>query len=370
MDDVAPALIEAITRDFRSAYDDSEKIRVLLAKVDQGTATYEEAQAYALEVSRLIGQAYQNHVSSAALPDGRMYYNIASRLIPSTMDENYELVANYAMGVQQGLNQRAKIGLKVQPPEKNQDRIDGLVELVSNADRYDDVSEQLLSAMENFSQNVADETIRANADSQYRAGMQPKIIRKAERKCCAWCSALAGEYDYPDVPHDVYRRHENCRCTVEYDPADGKRKCQNVHTKKWTSAEDRAKIETRKKAGLMSPSRRRYKPDVVIGKSVGAKAKNYDVLDPESGEYFNFVQDTRIQNVEAFAGKGVKRPLRPEVAEGLSEQIGGSPDNWQHCKGNGVIDYHGEERWAEVHWFQEESVGKVKFKVKRWIDEG
>ena len=42
---------------------------------------------------------------------------------------------------------------------------------------------------------------------------------------------------------------------------------------------------------------------------------------------------------------------------------------WQHCKGNGVIDFDGEERKAEVHWFQEETVGKVKFKVKRWIDE-
>lgn len=27
---------------------------------------------------------------------------------------------------------------------------------------------------------------------------------------------------YPDVPPDVYRRHERCRCTVLYDPADGK----------------------------------------------------------------------------------------------------------------------------------------------------
>lgn len=36
---------------------------------------------------------------------------------------------------------------------------------------------------------------------------------------------------------------------------------------------------------------------------------------------------------------------------------------------NGVIDFDGEERKAEVHWFQEETVGKVKFKVKRWIDE-
>ena len=83
----------------------------------------------------------------------------------------------------------------------------------------------------------------------------------------------------------------------------------------------------------------------------------------------NFAAGTKIQNSEAFAGKGIKKPLNEDVAEGLAEQFGGKPENWQHCKGNGVLDYFGEERKAEVHWFQEETVGKVKFKVKEWKDE-
>lgn len=57
---------------------------------------------------------------------------------------------------------------------------------------------------------------------------------------------------YPDVPPDVYRRHERCRCTVLYDPADGKRKRQNVHTKKWTDSQERDRIETRKNTGIKS----------------------------------------------------------------------------------------------------------------------
>ena len=108
--------------------------------------------------------------------------------------------------------------------------------------------------------------------------------------------------------------------------------------------------------------------DIQIGRSVGAKAKNYDVIDPETGEYFHFVEGTKIQNAQAFAGKGCKKPLNYEVAHGLAEQIGGKPENWQHCKGFGVIDYYGEHREAEVHWFQEPTVGKHKFKVKEWID--
>lgn len=106
--------------------------------------------------------------------------------------------------------------------------------------------------------------------------------------------------------------------------------------------------------------------DVYIGRSLGAKSRNYDVLDPSSGDYFYFSEGTRIRDIKVFAGKGGTKPLEPEVANGLSEQLGGRPEEWQHCKGIGTIDYYGEDVDAEVHWFQEPSVGKCKFKIKNW----
>ena len=249
MEDVAPALITDVIDEFHRLYEESDKIRVLLGKVKEGTATFAEAQQYSLEVSRLIGVAYEKHISSAVLPDGRMYYNIASRLIPDTLDENYKAVSDYAVEVLKKLNENARIGLKAKAAEKDADRINGLVNLASSAEQYDDVSEKLLTAFENFSQSIVDKIIQTNADLHYRAGLTPKIIRKSERKCCEWCANLAGEYDYPtDMPDDVFRRHENCRCTVEYDPGSGKR--QNVHTKGWTTSTEDAKIESRKILGL------------------------------------------------------------------------------------------------------------------------
>lgn len=248
MEDIAPALIADVTDEFHRLYEKSDRIRYLLEKVREGTATYAEAQQYSLEVSRLIGAAYEKHVSSAVLPDGRMYYNISSRLIPATLDENYKAVSDYAVKVQKKLNENARIGIAAKAAEKDADRVEGLVNLASSADQYDDVAGQLQTAFENYSQSIVDKTIQANASLQYRVGLSPKIIRRAERKCCRWCSDLAGEYEYPGVPDDVYRRHENCRCTVEYDPGSGKR--QNVHTKGWTTSTEDAKIEARKILGL------------------------------------------------------------------------------------------------------------------------
>lgn len=108
--------------------------------------------------------------------------------------------------------------------------------------------------------------------------------------------------------------------------------------------------------------------DDFIGRSLSAKAKNYDIFDPTSGETFHFAEGTKIQNREIFAGFGTRNSLHEGVAEGLTESFGGNVNKWQHAKGTGVLNYHGEERKAEVHWFQEETVGKVKFKVKEWLE--
>lgn len=107
--------------------------------------------------------------------------------------------------------------------------------------------------------------------------------------------------------------------------------------------------------------------DIIIHKSVGAKYRNYKVVNKDTGVEYEFAHGTRIQDSEIFAGKGTKRPLHEGVAEGLSERYGGTPSKWQHAKGHGVLvdKETGEEFEAEVHWFQEETVGKVGFKLKK-----
>ena len=44
----------------------------------------------------------------------------------------------------------------------------------------------------NFTQAIVDDAVRANADFQSKAGLNPKIVRTSTRKCCAWCNSLAG----------------------------------------------------------------------------------------------------------------------------------------------------------------------------------
>lgn len=112
--------------------------------------------------------------------------------------------------------------------------------------------------------------------------------------------------------------------------------------------------------------------DTYIVKKLSAKGKNYKVVDKMTGVEYEFSPGTRIQDSEVFAGKGTRHPLHEGVAEGLTEQYGGRVSDWQHAKGFGTLldPDTGEELEAEVHWFQAKDVGKVKFKVKEWLDEG
>lgn len=250
MEDIATGLLLRIKASFRQEMSDNHTIQELLKKIEEGTATYRDAEQYALQIGEALSQAFAKNLGVDALPDGKMYYNIADRVLRPMLEEDHTVVSDAARMVQESLNRKAGIGLKAKTVAVNENRIQGIVDKVSNAESFKVVAWVLDEPVKNFSMNIVDESVRKNVSFQGKAGLRPKVIRRAERKCCPWCSELAGEYDYPDVPDDVYRRHENCRCTVEYDPADGKRKRQNVHTKEWTDAEQYDKLEARKKVGI------------------------------------------------------------------------------------------------------------------------
>ena len=98
----------------------------------------------------------------------------------------------------------------------------------------------------------------------------------------------------------------------------------------------------------------------VIPRGLGAKTKNHEVLLP-NGEYVNFTEGTYVTNIKVIAGKGRDRQI--DELPSLLDRFGGNPDEWQKKKGIGYLDFNGESYRAEVHWYEEKDVGKVKFKA-------
>lgn len=106
--------------------------------------------------------------------------------------------------------------------------------------------------------------------------------------------------------------------------------------------------------------------DEVIGRSVGASAKNYPVRLPD-GNHAKFAEGSTITKIKVFAGNGTDVPIRNAVY--LENDYGIPADKWQKVRGEGVIIRKGKHRVVELHWYEAEGE-KVKIKVKRYLDEG
>ena len=250
VEDIVPSLLKKIKSEFEGARLDSEILKDLLSKLHHNKASYLDANQYAIEIGEILSKALGASLTNETLPDGKMYYNIAQRVLTDVLGRNYELVSDYAEQVQKNLNSEARIGLTAQVPELNQDRIDGLVNRLASEESFDDVRWLLEEPVVNFTQSIIDDSIQKNAEFHHKSGLQPEIVRKAAYHCCEWCQEVQGTYKYPRVPKDIYRRHKCCKCTVDYDPKSGK--VQNVWSKAWSESDKSDKIETRKSIGIQS----------------------------------------------------------------------------------------------------------------------
>ena len=238
--DIVPEILEKIKEDFFKAAESNAQLERLLLLLQNGEATFLDAHEFSTILGKLIAKSLKDNISSAVLPEGKMHYNIAERILNDILGTNHNMVSSYSDRVQNILNQKADIFLNSIKPKINQDRIDGMINRLSYEEKFDDVAWMLDEPVVNFSNNVVDKFIKANAEFQYKAGLSAKIIRTSTGNCCEWCDAIAGTYTYPKVPKDLYRRHKNCDCVVEYFPAKGSEnfgKHQNSHTKKWVSDE-------------------------------------------------------------------------------------------------------------------------------------
>ncbi|HFI0422993.1 TPA: hypothetical protein ACGOZW_001960 [Streptococcus suis] len=245
--DILPDLLREVQEKFETSYGKSEVVRRAFEELKEKRASYVTVNDFALEVGDILAEALSSSVTGDRLPDGKMYYNIAKRLLTDTLGRNFELVSGYAGQVQEDLNRSAKIGLQVQVPEVNQDRIDGLVNRLSSEDEFSKVAWMLQEPIINFTQSIVDDIIKANADFHAKAGLTPTISRMSSGKCCKWCDSLVGNYIYHEEPKNFYRRHQRCRCIIDYHPKNGKR--QNSWSKKWTK-ESKDVLEQRKQMNI------------------------------------------------------------------------------------------------------------------------
>lgn len=82
------------------------------------------------------------------------------------------------------------------------------------------------------------------------------------------------------------------------------------------------------------------------------------------GTKAKFVEGSKITHKEVFAGKGTKTPIR-DIERLVKEYPNSKAELWQKVKGLGELEWNSEHIKAEIHWYEEPSIGRVEVKFKK-----
>ena len=209
MNDISPELLKKVQESFEQG------TAALREDIKNGVKSYEEAYEYAKQAGEILSKSFGVNITTEVLPDGKMYYNIADKVVRPMLEAEYEIASEAAVSAQKFANKAAGIGIKPLQAEFDAEKVQGIIDRVSSQP-FDEIKWILNEPVKTFAKNVVDQTLEKNVEFQGKSGLSPKIRRTALGDACEWCHAVAGTYSYPNVPKDVYRRHANCDCVVEY----------------------------------------------------------------------------------------------------------------------------------------------------------
>jgi len=348
-----------MSMEYRQSYNSNSEIKEIVRKVNSGKADYQDAEKYSQLLGTIANDAISS-VSSEDLPNGRMYYNIAQKTIEPILKQSYSLSSKVCKDVQNTLNQSAGIGMKAVVPNYDEYRANGILNLASIAENYDDVKNQVGTLAEVFTSKVADNSVKENAKFQYESGLSPKVVRVSANDCCDWCAEVAGTYDYAEVKasgNNVWRRHENCMCSVYYDPGTGRR--QNAHTKEWVNSEEKQeRVDFANQIDIVHEIKEderinNIEPDFYVGLNgkvleakykywIGENKRNYYLNKAKSVETVTIINE--LYRPGSFIGDGGTAAIRKFEKE--------TSLNCGRILKNGEVGNHKKKVQDSVKWIQ------------------
>lgn len=205
------------------------RLKAVLKKIKEGTATFKDTAYYAEVYSSITGKVFSANVLDLVETE-------REEVCEELLRGNYEEINSICAQVQTALDEAAGIHIKPQRAAFPTDRVDQIAHSLLDPTVKDSVIKRRANTgVANVSQGFHDSYIKVNASFRNDSGLKVYINRETDGKCCEWCTKIAGRYSYGTEPDDIYRRHDNCGCTVTYE--NGKQR-QDVWSKRsWTAPE-------------------------------------------------------------------------------------------------------------------------------------
>ena len=289
-------MLEKVRKTFYSKCRNDSNIKNLLKKFSGNTANLLDVENYSRLLGNMLSQAFLEVITPDVLPNQKLYYNIAKTILEPMLRDNYNYVNNVASKVQQSVDKKDNIQIKPQKSEFPLERINQIINAVSDqtAD-WETIQRRLDSPIRNITESFYDDYIAENVKFRNDAGLRCYITRSVSGNCCKWCSALAGRYAYSDAPPDIYRRHDNCHCTVTYE--NGKTR-QDVWSKKTWQVKETSK-ENYKPVKLSSEQAKTLEQKNLQYKGIDNSKKN-DIINIEQMANLMYNASSTEENIKLY----------------------------------------------------------------------
>lgn len=273
---------------------DTELLKIS-EKIRNNKANFEDTAKYSEIVSNYIAKVIQDSVGNISSPMGKEY------VCKELLNSYYSLINDVLEKVQVSVDSKNNIHIRPQQAPVPTERIEQVAHSLEDKTVSEDVIKRRCgSPVANVAKSFHDDFIQKNADFRNKAGLKCYITRHSSGNCCKWCSSIAGKYLYKDAPHDVFRRHDNCNCTVTYE--NGKQR-QNVWSKEKWQAKETPKEEYKpvklnhEQAKAIQQNNLNYSNSLVKDKQ--AKMRDFIKQTGQDRDYFreqNYLNNELISN--------------------------------------------------------------------------
>ena len=211
-----------------------------MKRINSGRATFIDTARYSQVLSHILG----SEVS-------KMILNVDDReaVVSHLLHDSYEDINDVFGRVQSDIDKKKGLNIKPRQGEYPGERVEQFVHSLVDPTVEDSIIERRARAgTETITKSFHDDCIEENAKLHEEAGLKTYIIRMGTN-CCPWCSEVAGKYEMKDQPQGIFRRHDNCDCTVIYDGQvlRGQAGNNGKRSKKW--------VEVPKDAGAVAAPR-------------------------------------------------------------------------------------------------------------------
>ncbi|MBQ7003669.1 MAG: hypothetical protein IJN57_06895 [Oscillospiraceae bacterium] len=200
----------------RKQLDDALKNDSRLAKIAEkiraGSADFRDTAEYSEIVAGHLSHVLQENVGEIRSPLGKQY------ACEALLKDHYAAINDVLGEVQASVDEKNGIHIAPQKAAFPAERVQKVAHALEDPTVPPETIVRRAGApVENVAKSMHDDYMEENAKFRSDAGLKCWIVRTTDGKCCSWCTSIAGRYEYGKEPQDVYRRHDNCGCTVTYE---------------------------------------------------------------------------------------------------------------------------------------------------------